>query len=55
MDTSSSFMLPMMLRSLKDNSDIRGMCEQGAIPKALVDIAIAEPAKLDELERQAEG
>lgn len=35
--------------------DIRIMCEQSAIPKALVDIAVSDPDKLDELEEQAEG
>ena len=35
--------------------DIRVMCEQSAIPVALVDIAVSEPDKLDELEKQAEG
>jgi hypothetical protein len=35
--------------------DIRTMCEQSAIPKALVDIAISDPAKLDEMEKEAEG
>ena len=35
--------------------DIRTMCEQSAIPKALVDIAISDPDKLDELEKEAEG
>lgn len=35
--------------------EIRVMCEQSAIPKALVDIAVSEPEKLDELEKQAEG
>jgi hypothetical protein len=35
--------------------DIRAMCEQSAIPKALVDIAISDPDKLDELENKAEG
>ncbi|MFW9998472.1 MAG: hypothetical protein ACFFD4_40935 [Candidatus Odinarchaeota archaeon] len=35
--------------------DIRVMCEQSAIPKALVDIAVSEPDKLDELEKKAEG
>ena len=35
--------------------DIRVMCEQSAIPKSLVDIAVSEPAKLDELEKEAEG
>lgn len=35
--------------------DIRVMCEQSSIPKALVDIAVSEPAKLDELEKKAGG
>lgn len=35
--------------------DIRIMCEQSSIPKALVDIAVSDPDKLDELEAQAEG
>ena len=35
--------------------DIRVMCEQSAIPKALVDIAVSDPEKLDELEKKAEG
>lgn len=35
--------------------EIRVMCEQSAIPKALVDIAVSEPEKLDELEKEAEG
>ncbi len=35
--------------------DIRIMCEQSSIPKALVDIAISDPDKLDELEKDAEG
>ena len=35
--------------------DIRTMCEQSSIPKALVDIAVSEPAKLDELEKKAGG
>ena len=35
--------------------EIRVMCEQSAIPKALVDIAVSEPDKLDELEKAAEG
>jgi hypothetical protein len=35
--------------------DIRIMCEQSSIPQALVDIAVSEPEKLDELEAQAEG
>jgi hypothetical protein len=35
--------------------DIRTMCEQSAIPKVLVDIAISDPDKLDELEKEAGG
>ena len=35
--------------------EIRVMCEQSAIPKSLVDIAVSEPEKLDELEKKAEG
>lgn len=39
----------------EEEKDIRVMCEQSAIPKALVDIAVTEPDKLDELEKKAEG
>jgi hypothetical protein len=39
----------------EEEKEIRVMCEQSAIPKALVDIAVTEPDKLDELEKQAEG
>ena len=35
--------------------DIRIMCEQSKIPKALVDIAVSDPDKLDEMEAQAGG
>ena len=35
--------------------EIRTMCEQSSIPKSLVDIAVSEPDKLDELEAKAEG
>ena len=35
--------------------DIRIMCEQSSIPKALVDIAVSDPDKLDEMEKQAGG
>ena len=35
--------------------DIRTMCEQSSIPEALVDIAISDPDKLDEMEKEAEG
>jgi len=38
----------------KEN-EIRSMCEQSSIPKSLVDIAVSEPDKLDELEKNAEG
>jgi hypothetical protein len=47
------------LREILDFSDvekdIRVMSEQSAIPKALVDIAVSDPDKLDELEKEAEG
>ena len=47
------------IREIMEFSDqekeIRVMCEQSAIPKALVEIAVSEPEKLDELEKQAEG
>ncbi len=39
----------------EEEKEIRVMCEQSAIPKALVDIAVSDPDKLDELEKQAEG
>ncbi|MBW1815563.1 MAG: hypothetical protein JRJ60_00220 [Deltaproteobacteria bacterium] len=35
--------------------EIRVMCEQSAIPTSLVDIAVSEPERLDELEKEAEG
>ena len=35
--------------------DIRIMCEQSSIHQALVDIAVSDPDKLDELENEAEG
>jgi hypothetical protein len=35
--------------------DIRIMCEQSSIPVALVDMAVSDPDKLDELEKEAEG
>ena len=35
--------------------EIRVMCEQSSIPNSLVDIAVSEPGKLDELEKKAEG
>lgn len=47
------------IREIMEFSDvekeIRTMCEQSAIPVSLVDIAISDPDKLDELEKQAEG
>ena len=47
------------IREIMEFSDvekeIRTMCEQSSIPKALVDIAVTDPAKLDELEKKAEG
>ncbi len=39
----------------EEEKEIRIMCEQSSIPKALVDIAVSDPDKLDELEKQAEG
>jgi hypothetical protein len=38
----------------KEN-EIRSMCEQSSIPKALVEIAVSGPEKLDELEEKAGG
>lgn len=38
----------------KEN-EIRTMCEQSAIPKSLVDVAVSEPERLDELEKRAQG
>lgn len=35
--------------------EIRVMCEQSSIPKSLVDIAVSEPDRLDELEKEAEA
>jgi hypothetical protein len=47
------------IRDIMEFSDvekeIRVMCEQSSIPKSLVDIAVTDPAKLDELEKKAEG
>jgi hypothetical protein len=46
------------IREIMEFSDvekeIRVMCEQSSIPKALVDIAVSEPDRLDELEKEAE-
>lgn len=38
----------------KEN-EIRSMCEQSSIPKALIEVAVAGPDKLDELEEKAGG
>jgi len=38
-----------------DPDEIRTMCEQSNLPKALVEIAVTDAAKLDELEAAAEG
>ena len=38
-----------------EEKEIRIMCEQSSIPKSLVDIAVSEPDKLDELEKNAQG
>jgi hypothetical protein len=60
-DMSSEDMLDHIesIREIMEFSDqekeIRTMCEQSAIPKALVDIAVSDPDKLDELEKKAEG
>lgn len=47
------------IREIMEFSDqekeIRVMCEQSSIPKALVDIAVTEPDKLDELEKKAQS
>lgn len=60
-DMSSDDMLAHIesIREIMEFSDvekeIRTMCEQSSIPKSLVDIAISEPDKLDELEKKAQG
>lgn len=47
------------IREIMEFSDkekeIRVMCEQSSIPMGLVDIAVSEPDRLDELEKVAEG
>lgn len=47
------------IREIMEFSDvekeIRTMCEQSSIPESLVDIAVSDPDKLDELEKEAEG
>ncbi len=60
-DISSEDMLFFIesIREIMEFSDvekeIRTMCEQSSIPKSLVDIAVSDPDKLDELEKKAEG
>ncbi len=39
----------------EDPDEIRTMCEQSNIPKSLVEVAVADPGKLDELESAAEN
>ncbi len=39
----------------EEEKEIRVMCEQSSIPKALVDIAVSDPDKLDQLEKDSEG
>ena len=47
------------IREIMEFSDkekeVRVMCEQSSIPKCLVDIAVSEPERLDELEKKAGG
>ena len=47
------------IREILDFSDkeaeIRTMCEQSSIPKDLIEIAVSDPDRLDELEEAAEG
>jgi hypothetical protein len=38
-----------------DPAEITAMCEQSNLPKALVEIAVTDAAKLDALEAAAEG
>ncbi len=60
-DISSDDMLEYIegIREILDfadsEKDIRTMCEQSSYPKSLVDIAVSDPDKLDELEKTAEG
>jgi hypothetical protein len=44
-----------ILEFADSEKDIRVMCEQSSIPKSLVEIAVSDPDKLDELEKAAEG
>ena len=47
------------IREIMEFSDqekeIRTMCEQSGLPKALVDVAVSDPDKLDALEKEAGG
>jgi hypothetical protein len=47
------------IREIMEFSDqekeIRTMCEQSGLPKSLVDVAVTEPGRLDELEKEAGG
>jgi hypothetical protein len=47
------------IREIMEFSDqekeIRVMCDQSSIPKCLVDIAVSEPGRLEEIEKAAEG
>ena len=47
------------IREIMEFSDqedeIRQMCEQSNLPSSLVDVAVSDPAKFDELEKNAEG
>ncbi len=47
------------IREIMEFSDkekeIRVMCAQSSIPQSLVDIAVSDPARLDELEKKAQG
>ena len=60
-DISSDDMLEFIetIRDILDICDkedeIRGMCQQSSVPKCLIDIAISDPDKLDDLESEAEG
>ena len=44
-----------ILEFSNQEKDIRIMCEQSSIPTSLVDVAVSDPDKLDELEKEAGG
>jgi hypothetical protein len=44
-----------ILEFSSEEKEIRVMCEQSSVPQALVDIAVSEPDRLDELAAKAEG